>query len=78
MSTDIAAARGRQYGYRGYAKKYNYKLMPQSIDEYLYEYNGNFNNWRGRGNASKSLLRNSKYKADVSNDWLKENLKARI
>ena len=56
MSTDIAAARGRQYGYRGYAKKYNYKLMPQSIDEYLYEYNGNFNNWRGRGNASKSLL----------------------
>ena len=56
ICTDIAAARGRQYGYRGYAKKYNYKLMPQSIDEYLYEYNGNFNNWRGRGNASKSLL----------------------
>ena len=52
----IVTARGRQYSYHGYAKKYDYKLMPQSIDQYLYEYNGDFNNLRGRGIASKSLL----------------------
>ena len=58
ICTGIVTARGRQYSYRGYAKKYDYKLMPQSIDQYLNEYNGDYTNWRGRGNASKLLLQN--------------------